>query len=151
LYWRRQLDRAAGGPAAVQALALRVEQRHGERVLAFGQVHGDWTPWNLGATDAGLAVWDWERAVCDGPAGLDAAHFDLQLTAARAGRGPAHAATLVLTSGGHMLARTAPRPDDLAGLMALDVLEMALRHVEGGDGAMTPMLSAHLDALEALL
>jgi len=72
---------AAAGPgpdrAAVSAALAAITRRAGTAALAFGCWHGDWTPWNMSGTPAGLAVWDWERFATGVPAGFDTLHFRL--------------------------------------------------------------------------
>jgi hypothetical protein len=74
-----QLSTAEPGPdrAAVSAALAVVTRRAGAAGLAFGCWHGDWTPWNMSGTPAGLAVWDWERFAAGVPAGFDTLHFRL--------------------------------------------------------------------------
>jgi hypothetical protein len=52
--------------------------RSGGVQLTYGAWHGDWSPWNMTATQDGLLVWDWERFTCDVPLGFDALHHWLQ-------------------------------------------------------------------------
>jgi hypothetical protein len=63
--------------AAVSAALAVITRRAGTAALAFGCWHGDWTPWNMSGTPAGLAVWDWERFAAGVPAGFDPLHFRL--------------------------------------------------------------------------
>lgn len=82
-YLRRLRGRLAAtdtGPDR-DALAAQLDQlvqRAGSTELGFGCWHGDWTPWNMASTSAGLLVWDWERFTGDVPAGFDALHCQLQ-------------------------------------------------------------------------
>ncbi len=46
--------------------------------VTFGASHGDWSPWNMWRTEAGLLVWDWERFRTDAPVGSDLTHYRLQ-------------------------------------------------------------------------
>jgi hypothetical protein len=149
-YWQRQ-RRRAGGAHALPALMERVDDVHGDQVLSFGGSHGDWAPWNVARARDGLAVWDWERAAGDRPTGLDAAHFDLQLAGARSGKGAVHALEATLRSGGLLLPRLATSASARRALLALELVEMCLRHEEAGAGEATPQLTAHLRALETLL
>jgi len=73
------LATAGPGPdrVAVSAALAVITRRAGTAALAFGCWHGDWTPWNMSGTPAGLAVWDWERFATGVPAGFDALHFRL--------------------------------------------------------------------------
>jgi len=52
--------------------------RAGATELGFGSWHGDWTPWNMASTGAGLLVWDWERCAEGVPIGFDALHHWLE-------------------------------------------------------------------------
>src|SRR5262249_56428399 len=74
-----RLATAGPGPdrAAVSAALAAITRRAGMAALAFGCWHGDWTPWNMSGTPAGLTVWDWERFATSVPAGFDALHFRL--------------------------------------------------------------------------
>ncbi len=45
----------------------------------FGAWHGDFGPWNAAWGAGALEVWDWERFDTDVPAGLDGAHWRLQV------------------------------------------------------------------------
>jgi hypothetical protein len=45
----------------------------------FGAWHGDFGPWNAAWGRTELEVWDWERFDADVPAGMDAAHWRVQL------------------------------------------------------------------------
>jgi len=46
--------------------------------LAFGRMHGDWIPNNLGWTGGRLAAWDWEHSADDVPVGFDLLHWYFQ-------------------------------------------------------------------------
>jgi hypothetical protein len=61
----------------VSAALATITRKAGHTGLAFGCWHGDWTPWNMTGTAAGLAVWDWERFATGVPAGFDPLHFRL--------------------------------------------------------------------------
>ncbi|MBV9485274.1 MAG: hypothetical protein JO246_04385 [Frankiaceae bacterium] len=63
---------------ALRSTADRLEQFAGSREIAVGGSHGDWSPWNMWRTDAGLLVWDWERFTPDSPVGSDHVHYRLQ-------------------------------------------------------------------------
>jgi hypothetical protein len=45
----------------------------------FGCWHGDLGPWNAAQDDEHLEIWDWERFATDVPAGMDAAHWPVQV------------------------------------------------------------------------
>jgi hypothetical protein len=92
--------------AAVSAALAVVTRRAGTAALAFGCWHGDWTPWNMAGTDAGLSVWDWERFATGVPAGFDLLHYRLHAEVL-AGRRPATAESARAACLG--LVRGAPR------------------------------------------
>jgi hypothetical protein len=55
-----------------------VAKRTSSVQLSFGRWHGDWAPWNMGASSDPVPLWDWERSQVDVPLGFDAVHFILQ-------------------------------------------------------------------------
>jgi hypothetical protein len=89
-YWADVRRRLAGHPAADGILGDvvdHVEARSGDAVLPFGAWHGDFTPWNMARTPAGIYVWDWERSA-PAPLGLDLLHFLFQTVCRFDGRKP---------------------------------------------------------------
>jgi len=78
--------------AVLQAALGELASRAGATTLAFGSWHGDWTPWNMASTRAGLLVWDWERFSYGVPAGFDALHCWLQEQVVPGRRDPARMA-----------------------------------------------------------
>jgi hypothetical protein len=90
---RARLAAAGEGPdrTALATMLDGLVQQAGSTELSFGSWHGDWTPWNMASTSAGLLVWDWERFTGDVPVGFDAVHCQLQ-TAVVAGQQDAPAA-----------------------------------------------------------
>jgi hypothetical protein len=100
-YWQNltgRLENANGDPAergehaALRAALGDLAAAAGTTVLTFGSWHGDWTPWNMASTEAGLLVWDWERFTAGVPAGFDALHCWLQEQVVPGRRDPAAAA-----------------------------------------------------------
>jgi hypothetical protein len=77
---RARLAAAGEGPdrTALATMLDGLAQQAGSTELSFGSWHGDWTPWNMASTSAGLLVWDWERFTGDVPVGFDAVHCQLQ-------------------------------------------------------------------------
>ena len=151
-YWRSLRDRIAALAASDDAAALadRVETRWGSQVLTFGSWHGDWTPWNMAWRKGTLAVWDWERSAEGIPVGLDAAHFDVQVALA----GNRHRWEMALPEvleGDDGLLRQLPDAVELRLLVALDLLEMALRAAEGREAGITSEDRIYVPALHALL
>lgn len=153
-WWRalRERIRACEPPVGTSRLAQAAEQvarRHGERELAFGTAHGDWTPWNMAICDGRLHVWDWERAASGVPVGLDVAHH-LLLVSLRQRRRPPRAAL-------RETFRRAPRligeigGDSTAGeaVVELELLEMAVRFAEGRAAGAPVTHDLFLDSLLA--
>ena len=96
-YLRGLTDRLAAAPASADRAALDAEltelaRQHGQRELALGAWHGDWTPWNMACTSGGLLLWDWERFAGGVPVGFDALHYQLQSDVVTARADPALAA-----------------------------------------------------------
>jgi hypothetical protein len=151
-YWRSLRDRIAALAASqdTAALADRVQARWGPDVLTFGSWHGDWTPWNMARQNGTLAIWDWERSAHGVPVGLDAAHFDLQVALAENRHRWEVALPMVLEGDGGLLRRL-PAAGDLPLLVALDLLEMALRAAEGREAGITSEDRIYVPALDALL
>lgn len=123
----------------------------GDRPIPFGSWHGDWTPWNMARSRAGLLVFDWERYGDGVPLGYDRLHLRFQLRHQVRGGSVAeaiHEATRALIS-------VAPRfslPPALAPWCArLYLVEMALRSAEGQaagmriNDAFVPSVLAHLE------
>lgn len=113
-YLRQLRTRLAATDVSPEQAALTnaldiLTARGGQEVLTYGSWHGDWSPWNMASTSAGLQVWDWERFASDVPLGFDALHHWLQTEvaaprsdprAAAAGcldRSPSHLAPFGLT------------------------------------------------------
>lgn len=55
----------------------RLLARYGGTSMTLGAGHGDWSPWNMGPTHDGVAVWDWERFATDVPVGWDELHYGI--------------------------------------------------------------------------
>jgi len=96
-YWERLVSRLESADDGSERTALhealgQLASRAGSSRLRFGHGHGDWTPWNMASTRAGLLVWDWERFTAGTPAGFDALHYWLQAQAVADGRDPRQAA-----------------------------------------------------------
>ena len=71
-FWARLRDEAsaAEGPHAPRLrLAFdRAAAAYGDRQVAFGAWHGDWTPWNMAVDDHAFVVWDWRALPAARPA-----------------------------------------------------------------------------------
>jgi hypothetical protein len=151
-YWlsRRERIGALAANSHLTRLADHLEARWGAEVLAFGSWHGDWTPWNMARREGTLAVWDWERSGDGFPVGLDGAHFDFQtaLTEARHRWEPALPRAL---AGNAPLLPQLPDAGERRVLVALHLLEMALRSSEGREARITSEDQIYVPALGALL
>jgi hypothetical protein len=151
-YWRSTRERADALAAHVDlaGLADRVQARWGAELLAFGSWHGDWTPWNMARREGTLAVWDWERSGDGVPVGLDGAHFDFQVALAKAHHRWEEALSTALAGDAALL----PQPADAGDrrlLLALHLLEMALRSAEGREARITSEDQIYVPALRTLL
>jgi hypothetical protein len=77
---RRETESVPGDEGvAVRAAVGGLAARAGDTELEFGDWHGDWVPWNLGAVSGGtsrgrLVAWDWEHSGSGVPVGFDLAH-----------------------------------------------------------------------------
>jgi hypothetical protein len=151
-YWRSMSERIASLSASPDAASLadRVEERWGSEQLTLGSWHGDWTPWNMARRNATLAVWDWERSGPGVPVGLDAAHFDIQVALAKTGHSWQPALATVLAGDRGLLQRL-PAAAEPRLLVALHLLEMALRAAEGREAGITSEDRIYAPALRALL
>lgn len=59
--------------------ALRsVASRWGDRDVAVGAWHGDFTPWNMARRRNVVQLWDWERFEIGVPTGFDRVHWSVQ-------------------------------------------------------------------------
>lgn len=75
----RLASASAGEPDVAAALSTwlaRVPDR--SQPLEFGRWHGDWVSWNLGRTEHGIVVWDWEYSARLAPLGFDLLHWHFQ-------------------------------------------------------------------------
>jgi hypothetical protein len=108
-YWRGLTGRlAAADPTPDRSRLLAslddMGRRAGARELRFGAWHGDWTPWNMAITAAGLLVWDWERFSTGVPLGFDVLHWWLQSQVVPGQRDPRAAAAGCITGAPRLLA-----------------------------------------------
>jgi Phosphotransferase enzyme family len=151
-YWHRTKTRAQiEDGSALASLAGKVEDRFGDDVLAYGFWHGDWAPWNMAWRDGRVAVWDWERSTHDAPVGLDAAHFDFQVALSASHNRSLEALGKVLAGRTPMGSARSLSPERQRLLLALHLLEMALRWEEGRRAGMSPLDSIYVPALAAIL
>jgi hypothetical protein len=130
-WWRALLDRidmAGGGEQ--RAAAGRIAEAFGDRELAFGRGHGDWTPWNMSVVGGRLVVWDWERAAAAWPVGIDAAHYCLLVALNARGLAREAAVADTLERAPRVLAGLDVAGADARLIVALELLEMSVRFAE---------------------
>lgn len=144
-YWTGLLTRidrlgsAAGDELARQA-HLVAEGLDGAPVV-FAGGHGDWTPWNMVATDRHLYVWDWERAVSEVPFPLDVIHYHTQRAWFRSGRPLIQAITEGLSAAHAALAHAGLPRDHAAALGRLYLVDLAVRYGENALAGTDELLS----------
>jgi len=151
-WWRRLLGRieAANGEEQRRA-AERIAAASGDRELAFGRGHGDWTPWNMAQVGGRLVVWDWERAAAGVPVGVDAAHYCLLVALNARGLPPGKAVPDTVGRMPRVLAGL-DVPASGAGLVvSLELLEMSVRFAEARAAGVTGLRDRFGSALAALL
>ena len=129
-WWRALLARIemAGGEEQ-RAAAGRIADAYGDRDIAFGRGHGDWTPWNMSVVEGRLVVWDWERAAA-GPVGIDAAHYCLLVALNARGLARDEAVADTLERAPRVLAGLDVPSADARLIVALELLEMSVRFAE---------------------
>lgn len=129
---RIQAAEADLGPAA-DAIAAEA----GDRMLAFGRGHGDWTPWNMRMLDGRLVVWDWERSRDGVPVGIDALHYGLLVALNVRHLAPPEAVADVLSRAPAWLSDLDQPPDAARLMLCLELLEMSLRFAEARRAGVT--------------
>jgi hypothetical protein len=110
--------------------------------LTFGAWHGDWSPWNMASTRAGLLVWDWERFACGVPLGFDAMHYWLQSEVGPQHRDPLAAATDCLARAPGLLAPFGIGTGPARLTAALYLADMATRYLVDRQAAAGAPLGA---------
>lgn len=133
-YWQALSARLAAAPDGADRQALLdalagIGRRAGDVALDLGAWHGDWTPWNMASTRAGLLVWDWERFTVGVPLGFDLLHYWVQARVADSRRDPRLAARACAEQAPDLLAPFG-LPADLARLTAqLYLAELSARYL----------------------
>jgi hypothetical protein len=110
--------------------------------LTFGAWHGDWSPWNMASTRAGLLVWDWERFTSGVPRGFDALHYWLQSEVGPQHRDPLAAATDCLAHAAGLLAPFGIDAAQARLTAALYLADVATRYLEDRQAAAGAPLGA---------
>lgn len=131
-FWARlrgEVSGGAGPDGPKLRLALdRAAAAYGDRQIAFGAWHGDWTPWNMAVHDHAFAVWDWERFRKDVPLGLDAIHFHLQREMRRQDQEPLQVARGTLARADELLAPWGLQGPDARCVFVLYLLAIGSRY-----------------------
>ena len=140
-------------PAARSSAPPRAGSRDafGDRELAFGRGHGDWTPWNMSVVGGRLVVWDWERAATAGPVGIDAAHYCLLVALNARGLERDEAVADTLERAPRVLGRLDVPSADARLIVALELLEMSVRFAEARAAGVTGLRDRFGVPLAALL
>jgi hypothetical protein len=146
---RGRIDAVGGDPQRAQA--DRVAAAFGDREMAFGRAHGDWTPWNMAEVDGRLAVWDWERAAGAVPVGIDALHYTLLVALNARGLDPPRAVADTLRRAARILPSLDVPAGDAAALMSLELLEMSVRFAEARGAGVAGLNDRFGAALAELL
>ena len=96
-------------------------------MLRFGRWHGDWVPWNLAVSAAGLHAFDWEHSASEVPVGLDLAHWAFQVSLVLHGSDAAAAAAAADAACRDGWPRLDVPPAQGRCIATLYLVEMALR------------------------
>ncbi|MEP6800031.1 MAG: hypothetical protein ABI890_17870 [Lapillicoccus sp.] len=141
---RRRIDGVLDAPGL--NVAFRddlddISRRSDGRLLALGDGHGDFTPWNLARDGEGLIVWDWERFEQGVPLGFDALHYAFQLDVARGGIPAAKAAEGLFARSAGILAPFGVEPDVAELITALYLLDIGVRYSTDGQRLMRAPLA----------
>ena len=139
---RTSAGASRGHPAAdgiLGAVVDHVEARSGDAVLPFGAWHGDFTPWNMARTPAGIYVWDWERSA-PAPLGLDLLHFLFQTVCRFDGRKPAESVEICRERTPELLAKLGLPPGSDEALWNVYRMELLFRYEEARE---TGVLAQH--------
>ncbi|MGH2687288.1 MAG: phosphotransferase [Actinomycetota bacterium] len=154
-HWRSTLARIAAveGPAAdaLAEVAAELDRRHGSRELAVGLWHGDWTPSNMAGSGKIISVWDLERSGPGMPIGMDAGHFGFHIARKVKKLAPEHAAAATLKWLPETLEGMGVEGRHAELMLALALLEMAVRFQEARAEGVEVTDPAYLGALQDLL
>jgi hypothetical protein len=121
------------GVVAEQAGAamVRLDTEFGDRPVAAGRWHGDWSPWNMQRTRGGWFVWDWERSASGVPVGMDAIHHAFQWSYHLTGGNVDAASAAALWVAGATLRQLGQPAGMERAFLGLSLLELLLRFEEG--------------------
>jgi hypothetical protein len=131
-----------------------VLDRHGTVALEFGRWHGDWVPWNLARSSAGLVAWDWEHSAAGMPVGSDVVHhaFQVALTLRHEDAAAAtRAAEAMLAAHAERLGLSAAAVPAVVDVYLAELWLRTERLAAGGAGWNPKLHPALLDVLRARL
>lgn len=154
-WWHRQWRVAGALDDAVTRGRLgrameKVAAVAGDRTLAWGAWHGDWTPWNMALDRRGVLLWDWERFEIGVPAGIDAIHYVVNVVNAGVPSSPeAVLRALVAAAGGELRPGSDACVRSLLYLVAILSRYLRLSTAAGGEH-IAPRAAQTLIALERL-
>jgi hypothetical protein len=114
--------------ALLSALETLAHQS-GSTELVYGSWHGDWTPWNMASTRAGLLVWDWERFAEGVPLGFDTLHHWLLSEVVPGRREPVEAARACIESAAALLAPLGVEHAEARLTAVLYLAELSARYI----------------------
>ncbi|MCP4308160.1 MAG: hypothetical protein GY788_25445 [bacterium] len=119
-------SRFPDGLGGVTGAIAIIDERWANTELAWGQWHGDWTPWNMRHEDDRVIVWDWERTAPSVPVGFDAIHYRFHAALAE-GQPPGQALSDAVAAATPTLSRLGVSKDSIPAVGALYALEMQMR------------------------
>ncbi len=129
----RTTPRSKADAALVDRALEQARRGDGEAPMRFGGWHGDWTPWNMLATQSRLLVWDWERAGGPVPLGLDVIHYWFQSAWLREGASAEVAIDIALDRSAEVFIALGVPGIHRHSLGLLYLSELFLRYAENAD------------------
>jgi hypothetical protein len=136
-YWRGlcervgAIDEGAADGRSLASVTEHISARHGDRILAFGGSHGDFTPWNMTATRSRPFIWDWERWSHPAPLGIDAVHLGFEVGVLKRGLSVSAASRRSVQRADAALRALGLGPEQIEVVRALQLIERAVRMEEG--------------------
>jgi hypothetical protein len=122
--------------------------------VEFGRWHGDWVPWNLARSSAGLVAWDWEHSSTGMPVGSDVVHqaFQVALTLRHEdAAGATRAAEATLAAHAERLGVSAEAVPAVVDVYLAELWLRTERLAAGGTGWNPKLHPALLDVLRTRL
>ena len=128
----------------------------GNAIVPFGAWHGDFGPWNMSRSKAGLSIWDWERSASLVPLGFDVLHFGFQVSYAIQGSSIPTAAREAVERGRMPLEAMGVPQRAHRDILTAYLIERILRVEEGrANGVrvrseLTGQMLDHLETIEGI-